>query len=158
MIKLALVFGLFLLITSCKKYEGSYQQIPDPVDTTTWQDGYNNGGVLPGGGTQTVNPLIGTQWKLKKMMVGFSVTTLNDTITFVDNNNYYINSDSYYRKYNYYVSQNLVTLTFNNLTPINAMSCTTNGLGVGFTEINGAEFTYDYNSNQPPVKLWFEKI
>jgi hypothetical protein len=49
------ILALALSITSCKKYEGNYQQVPDPVDTTSWQDGYQDGGTLPGGGTQTQN-------------------------------------------------------------------------------------------------------
>jgi hypothetical protein len=157
--QLLIILSLALSFTSCKKYEGNYQQVPDPVDTTSWQDGYQDGGVLPGGGTATQNPLVGTSWALTEMMVGVSVTTLNDTIHFTTNTSYYINSDSLdIKQYQYYVTQNLVTLTFHNFTPINAMSCTTNGLGVGFTVINGATFTYDYNSSQPPVKLWMYKL
>lgn len=156
--KILILVCLSTIILSCEKQVGPYQQIPDPVDTTTWQDGYSDGGVLPGGGNQSQNPLINTRWVLTKMMVGFSTTILNDTIHFIDNTNYKINSDIAIKKYSYYTSQNLVTLTFHNFTPINAMSCTTNGLGIGFTVINGAQFTYDYNQNQPPVKLWFEKI
>lgn len=156
--KILILVSLTTIILSCEKQVGPYSQIPDPVDTTTWQDDYPYGGVLPGGSNDLENSLMNTKWVLTKMMVGFSTTTLNDTIYFIDNTNYKINSDVAIKKYSYYTSQNLVSLTFHNFIPINAMSCTTNGLGIGFTVINGAQFTYDYNQNQPPVKLWFEKI
>ena len=92
--KLILIFGLFLSITSCKKYEGSYQQIPDPVDTTAWQDGYTSGGVLPGGGTQTPNTIVGTQWVLVKVVSAFSTIYPNDTITFISSNRYVLNQNA----------------------------------------------------------------
>jgi hypothetical protein len=92
--KLILIFGLFLSITSCKKYEGSYQQIPDPVDTTAWQDDYTSGGVLPGGGTQTPNTIVGTQWVLVKVVSAFSTNYPNDTITFISSNRYVLNQNA----------------------------------------------------------------
>jgi len=92
--KLILIFGLFLSITSCKKYEGSYQQIPDPVDTTAWQDDYTSGGVLPGGGTHTPNTIVGTQWVLVKVVSAFSTNYPNDTITFISSNRYVLNQNA----------------------------------------------------------------
>ena len=91
---------LFLLailaigFTSCKKDEIlPYQEVPEgTTDTTTWNGGYQDGGTLPGGGGQITNDLIGTQWVITNVQTSFSSQTPNDTLYFVDNNTYTINS------------------------------------------------------------------
>ena len=157
---LALVFGLFLLITSCKKHEGPYKQIPDPVDTTAWQDGYTDGGVLPGGGTATQNPLVGTQWKLVKVVSAFATTYPNDTITFISSNRYVLNQNAE-RPY----TLSMVTgstnksLTLSYFYPFGG-SHYSGQVGQYFVEdgfISNIEFT-DLQNNTSTIRAWFEKI
>jgi hypothetical protein len=91
--KKVIFIGLVSLLVSCKKQKLSpYTQVPEPVDTTVWQDSYSYGGVLPnlGGSSQT---LVGTKWVLRKVVAGFSITYPNDTIKFISNSSYVLNQN-----------------------------------------------------------------
>ena len=91
--KKVIFIGLISLLVSCKKQKLSpYTQVPEPVDTTVWQDSYSYGGVLPnlGGSSQT---LVGTKWVLRKVVAGFSITYPNDTIKFISNSSYVLNQN-----------------------------------------------------------------
>lgn len=84
---------LVSLLVSCKKQKLSpYTQVPEPIDTTVWQDSYSYGGTLPtfGSSNQT---LIGTKWVLRKVVAGFSITYPNDTIKFISNSSYVLNQN-----------------------------------------------------------------
>ena len=157
---LALVFGLFILITSCKKYEGSYKQVPEPVDTTTWQDSYNNGGTLPGGGTQTPNAIVGTQWRLVKVVSAFSTVYPNDTITFISSNRYVLNQNAQ-RPY----TLSMVTgstnksLTLDFFYPFGG-SHYSGQVGQYFVEdgqMSNIQFI-DLQNNTATIRAWFVKI
>jgi hypothetical protein len=152
---------LLFLFTGCKK-DNPTPYIPPSEDTTTYQNPYTNGGVLPNwtNGTQT-NDLVGTTWVLTKIMNGFGSTTMHDTIHFVSNNKYYVGSDTTNSAlYTLYSAQNNMTLTFKPLIPVNYMHCSTDELGLGFangSQIIGVKFVnlYDTNTN---FKAWFTKI
>lgn len=84
---------LVSLMVSCKKQKMSpYTQVPEPIDTTTWQDSYQDGGTLPNFGGSNQN-LVGTKWVLKKVVTGFSISYPNDTITFISNASYVLNQN-----------------------------------------------------------------
>ena len=88
---------LGIVFTSCEKdpiTPGNYTNSRPKQDTLHWQNQYNNGGTLPNwnSGSPTINELIGTSWILTKVISGFASSTPNDTIKFVDNTNYTINS------------------------------------------------------------------
>jgi hypothetical protein len=88
---------LAFIFTSCSKEEitpGSYSAgIPPPTVTPNWQNQYSNGGTLPNwGNVPSNNELVGTTWVLTKVVTAFSTSYPNDTIRFVSNNNYTLNS------------------------------------------------------------------
>lgn len=100
---LGILFGFLLasLFTSCKKEEitlGNYTLGNQPSNTNNWQTQYSNGGVVPnwGGSGSVPNEVVGTRWVLTYLQVGLATPPLPvDTIYFVDNVNYTINSGSY---------------------------------------------------------------
>ena len=73
---------------------GSYKppELEKP-DTSTWVWQYADSGVLPDWGSATKpNELQGTTWVLKKFVTEFATIEPNDTIRFVNNRYYTINS------------------------------------------------------------------
>ena|ERR1035437_7714283 len=167
LIELSLIIVIIGLFSSCKKdpiTPGNYQAGTLPVDTSHWQNGYGNGGVLPNwpNGGSNNNELVGTNWVLTKVMPnGFGATAKSDTIHFVTNTKYYVGSDTTNSAlYTLYTSQNNVTLTFKPFLPMNYMQCSTNQLGVGFASgayITGVDFVNLYNTVSS-FKAWFKKI
>jgi hypothetical protein len=154
------ILALGLSITSCKKYEGNYQQVPDPVDTISWQDGYQDGGTLPGGGTQTQNTLIGTKWVLVKVVSAFSTTYPNDTITFVSNNRYVLNQNAQ-RPYSIsgITGSTNKSLTLYYFFPFGG-SHYSGQVGYYFVEdglMSNIEFT-DLQNSTSKIRAWFVKI
>lgn len=158
--QLLIILGLVLSISSCKKYEGNYQQVPDPVDTTNWQDGYQDGGTLPGGGTQTQNTLVGTKWVLIKVVSAFSTTYPNDTINFVTNGAYVLNQNAQRT----YVLSSVTGSTNKSLTlyhfyPFGG-SHYSGQVGQYFAEdgiMSNIEFT-DLQNSTATIRAWFVKI
>jgi hypothetical protein len=159
--KLVLIFCLLFLFTSCKKtIVGPYQQVPDPIDTTTWQDGYTSGGILPGGGTQTQNQMIGTKWVLVKVVSAFSTNYPNDTITFISNNKYVLNQNAQRP----YVISSITGSTNKSLTleyfyPFGG-SQYSGQVGQYFVEdgfLRNREFT-DLQNNTATLSAWLVKI
>jgi len=158
--KLIFILGLSVLTVSCKKYEGPYTQVPEEVDTTVWQDGYTDGGVLPGGGTQSQNELIGTKWVLIKVVTAFSTTYPNDTIHFISNNKYVLNQNAQ-RPY----SLSSITGTTNKSLTLNYFypfggSHYSGQIGQYTVEdgfMSGVTFVNSEN-NSAPIMAWFQKI
>ena len=158
---LVLVFSLMFLTISCnKKTNGPYQQIPEPVDSTVWQDSYTSGGVLPGGGTQTQIPIIGTKWVLVKIVSAFSTNYPNDTIIFISNNRYVLNQNAQrpYTLSSVNGSTNK-TLTLEYFYPFGG-SHYSGQVGQYFVEdgfMNNIEFT-DLQNSTSIIRAWFVKI
>lgn len=159
--KLVLIFCLLFLFASCKKTNvGPYQQVPDPIDTTTWQDDYTSGGVLPGGGTQTQSLIIGTKWVLVKVVSAFSTNYPNDTITFISNNKYVLNQNAQRP----YVISSITGSTNKSLTleyfyPFGG-SHYSGQVGQYFVEdgfMSNIEFG-DLQNNTATLRAWFVKI
>jgi hypothetical protein len=94
MLKIVLAIFLVYFFTSCKEIPGPYTQIPDPIDTTKWQDSYVYGGVLATPVTPIQNSLNGTKWVLVKVVSAFSTNYPNDTINFVSNSKYVLNQNA----------------------------------------------------------------
>lgn len=155
---------LLALFISCKKETitpGNYTIQPAQPDTSHWSNAYSNGGTLPSwgnNGANSGNELVGTTWVLTKVVVNYASTIKNDTIHFITTLTYRIGNDTAH--YSLYPSQNNVTLTFQPFLPMNYMHCSTNELGVGFSNgqyITGVEFINLYNTNSS-FKAWFTKI
>ena len=157
-----LLVTLLFFIASCQK------ETPKPIVKTTkgstiYVDPYTNGGVLPDwtSGNVVKNELVGTTWVLTKIMNGFGTTIMHDTLHFVTNNKYYVNSDTTNSaSYTLYSAQNTMSLTFKPLIPVNHIMCGTNDLGVGFAngpQIIGVQFKDPYNTSNT-FKAWFTKL
>lgn len=163
--KIALIFSLVILITSCKKEAitpGNYTAgTPTPQDTSTWQWQYQNGGTLPnwGGGNQT-NELVGTTWVLTKVVTAFATSYPNDTIRFITNTNYTLNSGAV-RPYQLTsgVASTNKTLSLYYFAPFGG-SHYSGEVGQYFVSdavINNCEFKNIQNTTSL-VKAWFVKI
>ena len=98
MIGVATTALAIFLLGSCKKdtiTPGNYQAGTTPVkDTTTWQWQYSNGGTLPNWSNNQANELAGTKWVLTKIVTGFATSFPNDTIEFINSNNYVMNGNA----------------------------------------------------------------
>ena len=97
MIGVATTALAIFLLSSCKKdtiTPGNYKAGTTTKDTTTWQWQYSNGGTLPNWSNNQVNELVGTKWLLTKIVTGFATSYPNDTIKFINSNNYVINSNA----------------------------------------------------------------
>ncbi len=157
---------LLLLLTGCTKEvitPGNYYPKAELIDSSKWQDDYVNGGVIPTFGNNNIqsNELVGTTWVLTKILTNYGVTLLSDTLHFLSNGRYYVNSDSLtIAHYSLYQVQNYMTLEFKPLIPMNYMFCKTSNLGVGFAngqQIISVYFTNYYNT-RPFFFAWFTKI
>ena len=157
---LIICLSILALATSCKKYEGPYEQVPETVDTTSWQDGYTDGGVLPGGGTQTQNTLVGTKWVIIKIVSAFSTVYPNDTINFVNAGNYILNQNAQ-RPYSYsqITGSTNKSLTLYYFYPFGGShySGQISPYAVEDGEMNNIEFT-DLQNNTSKIRVWLKKI
>ncbi len=142
---LSILVGLLLLFTSCKKEPitpGNYAQVSPQPDTTNWQDQYSNGGGLPnwGTGNQVANSTSGTKWVLTDVYNNYAHIPKNDTITFIDNTHYRVNSDTTNYIYSLYETMGNSTLQFNTFMPINGLNLSCNNFNSSVfssTPING---------------------
>lgn len=165
---LILIIIFCLLQICCEKGEitpGSYTPTPTPekidsVETIPFVDG----GTIPTfpSGFQQNNELVGTSWVLTEVKIDFGTSTMmDDTLHFLSNGWYYVNSDSTYKaRYLLYNVQNNVTLTFQPFIPMNYIMCSTNELGDDFVsggQIIGVNFVNQYNTVSS-FKAWFTKI
>ena len=150
---------LVLLMVSCKKYESPYKQVPDPIDTTQWQDSYTYGGVLPSG-SNSQNNIINTTWVLTKMVTGYSTTYPNDTITFISSSSYVLNQNG---QRPYTISQitgsTNKSLTLYYFYPFGGSSYA-GQVGYYFVQdgfMNNIEFV-NLQDNTSVIRAWFKKI
>lgn len=136
--KVIMVIGIILLLfllASCKKETitpGNYGVTSPEPDTSHWQNGYTNGGSTPTWTNSTTNnSLYGTNWVLIDIAINYGVNppVNNDTIHFIDNTHYKINSDTTKYNYNFYSTMGNATLTFNSFIPINGLNLTCNNIG-----------------------------
>lgn len=164
--KIALIFSIAVLVISCKKEPitpGNYTAgTPTPEDTSTWQWQYGNGGTLPnwGNGSNQTNELAGTKWLLTKVVTAFATSYPNDTIRFVDNTHYTLNSGAV-RPYQLTagVASTNKTLSLYYFAPFGG-SHYSGEVGQFFVSdgvINNGEFKNIQNTTSL-VKAWFVKI
>ncbi len=157
---LLLILSLIIItFSNCKKAKSPYGVEPEPTDTTNILNSYNNGGTLPTSTVTVNNELNGTNWLITKIQIGLASTNMNDTIKFIDNSHYKVNSNTLILTYNLYQASANKTLTFNNFMPCNGWN-SSGIVGVYFAsygKLIGVEFKDLYNSNNK-FNLWMEKI
>lgn len=154
-----LILITVLSLSSCKKTNENYKTEPEPTVINDPLSGYNNGGILPTNTLTTNNELNGTNWVLTKVQIGLTVTNKNDTIHFINNNQYTVGSNTLVLTYNLYSSGGNKTLTLYNFMPVNGYNCS-GILGLTFAtygQITGVEFKDLFNSTNR-FNLWFNKI
>ena len=87
------ILTTILCFTSCyKETYPKYVIEPEKADTTKWEDEYTTLGTIPNNSGPTINILSGTKWVLVKYMNVFATEYPNDTIHFISNNKYKVNS------------------------------------------------------------------
>lgn len=150
---------VILLFTSCFKEEAVTPNTPAQTPQTNWYDAYVDGGTLPN--NTYSNPLVGTKWVITKFLSGgFAMQYPNDTVSFITNTTYTLNSGS---PRTYYLSG--ITGSTNKSLTLNFLSTFggSNYVGVvgayfiadGF--INNAEFT-DMQNSTMKIKAWLVKL
>jgi hypothetical protein len=159
---ITVILVLIMLITcSCTKQEPiQKEEVKTEETTTSWEDEYSDGGTLDGGSTGIENPLIGTKWVLTKMVSAFATEYPNDTITFVDNDDYTYNTSAV-RPYSLSVlpSSTNFELTLYYFAPFGG-SHYGGQVGQFFVEdgeINNAEFI-NLQDESATIRAWFVKI
>lgn len=160
---LSFILGILLiLVTSCAKDDNpKYVPSAEVIDTTSWEDSYVYAGTLPTVDTTTKhNELYGTKWVLTKYVAGFATQTPNDTIHFINNTHYRLNSQT--TTYQYYITSSAGTinksLTLSYFSPFGG-SVYTGQVGPNFVSdgvINNALFNDNYLNKE--IKAWFKKI
>jgi hypothetical protein len=150
--------------TSCKKEitPGNYTLGEQTQDTTTWQWQYTYNGVLPNWGSgSTTNELVGTKWVITRYNIGANTIYPNDTLHFFNNINYSINGvTTPYRTYLIYslVGSPYKSLTLNDCSTLNgSFSGDVLPSFIFDNEINGVEFTNNFNSNSI-VTVWLVRV
>lgn len=152
---------ILLFACSCKKQEPiDKEEARTEEVTTSWEDEYSDGGTLDGGSTGQENPVIGTKWVLTKMVSAFATEYPNDTITFVDNDDYTYNTSAV-RPYSLAIipSSTNYELTFYYFAPFGG-SHYSGQVGQFFVndgEINNVEFA-NLQDESATIRAWFVKI
>ena len=155
-IYLICIFLLSLIIISCQK-EDEPEEIIEPVESSDWREDYEDAGTLDDN-NQDINPIIDTKWILRKYMFGYAIEYPDDTIHFINNNDYRVNSNVIrnYHLINLPLSTNY-DLTLNYFYPFGGShySAQVGQYFVEDGEINNAVFK-DLQGNDTIV-AWFEK-
>lgn len=152
---------IVMMFYSCTKNEPQplYTYEPETVDTIAWQSQYQNGGTVPTTGNQT-NVISGTRWVLTKYVTAFATEYPNDTIDFIDNTHYILNTNAE-RTYQLssIPSSTNYDLQLNYFYPFGGSHYSAE-VGYYFVddgEINNAEFR-DIQNSSKTIRAWFEKI
>ncbi len=162
--KIYFLIGCLFCLIACKKDSitpGNYQAPQTPIaDTSNWQNQYSNGGVLPNWGNGADNELVGTIWVLTNIQTSFSSVLPIDTIRFISNTNYTINSGSV-RTYTLTTGVTLSskTLTLNYHYPFGSGNYAGEVASTFVSDgvIINCEFT-NINSPASIVRAWFTKL
>lgn len=131
-----MIIGLFFI--SCKKEPitpGNYQAGTPETTTVTPM---TNGGTLPTIGTATVTPnqCNGTKWVLIDVYNNYAHVSKSDTVYFISNNRYKINSDTTQYTYILYSTMGNSTIVLNTFIPINGLNLTANNFNANaFTSV-----------------------
>ena len=160
---ICLVSMLIILLTSCEKEEYEpWTYVPENQDndTTTWRDNYTDGGTIPYD-TSTAPTLVGTKWVLTKMVTSFATEYPNDTLEFINSNEYTINSGPIPRTYqlNSIPSSTNYDLSLYYFTPFGGSHYSAN-VGYYFIQdgvIDNAEFK-NINNTTSKIRAWFKKL
>jgi hypothetical protein len=163
---ISFIFGtiiILLLSTSC--YKETYPKYilgPEQVDTTKWDSKYENLGTIPGPVVPVVthNVIYNTKWVLTKYITGFGTQQPNDTITFISDTRYKVNSQSSEHEYtiNSLVGSTNYSLMLAFFSPFGG-SHYSGQVGQNFVAdgvMNNVIFT-DFYGNAT-IKAWFKKI
>lgn len=154
---------ILMFLTSCyKETYPKYVSGPEPVDTSKWENEYQNLGTLPNPSTPVIthNVIYNTKWVLIKYITGFGTQQPNDTITFVSDTHYKINSQTTEHQYtiNSLVGSTNYSLMLNFFSPFGG-SHYSGQVGQNFVDdgvMNNVIFTDFYGNAK--IKAWFKKI
>ncbi len=164
MVKFIVYSALAILLFSCKKEPitpGNYTTTAPLPDTSHWQNQYGNGGTLPTWGNgNSNNELVGTKWVLTNLQTGFSTMLPIDTIRFISNTYYTINSGAV-KTYQFSsgVASNSKTLTLNYHFPFGSGNYSGEVASTFVTDsvMNNVEFKNIQNT-ATIVRAWFVRI
>lgn len=154
---------ILLLLTSCyKETYPKYVSGPEPVDTSKWENQYENLGVLPDPAAPVIthNAIYNTKWVLTKYITGFGTQQPNDTITFISDTHYKLNSQTTEYQYtiNSLVGSTNYSLMLDFFSPFGG-SHYSGQVGQNFVAdgvMNNVIFTDFYGNAK--IKAWFKKI
>jgi hypothetical protein len=159
--QIVILFSVVLILSSCEKNEPQplYTYELETVDSTAWQDQYADGGTVTAVGNQT-NVIAGTKWVLTKYVTAFATEYPNDTIDFIDNNHYVLNSNAE-RTYQLssIPSSTNYDLQLNYFMPFGGSQYSAD-VGYYFVEdgeMNNTQFR-DIQNTSKTIRAWFEKI
>ena len=151
---------IFLLISCQKENLDEYVVIEDDITQDPFGNDYANGGSLPDI-DESENKLIGTIWVITSVQTSFSGKYPNDTLRFINNNQYTINNGA---SKTYQLSSEVNT----NMKHLSLHYCFTIGSGIysaklskTFIEdgiINDALFKNDYDGQDKDRLVTMEKI
>ena len=153
-----------MLLLSCKKdaiTPGNYTTTPATPDTSHWQNQYTSGGTLPTWTTGiTNNELVGTTWVLTNLQTSFSSVLPIDTVRFIDNTYYTINSGAV-KTYQLSsgVASNSKTLTLNFHFPFGSGNYSGEVASTFVTDkaMNNVEFK-NIQTTSTTVRAWFIRL
>jgi len=163
---IALTTTMLLFTISCKKESemtnySNVKTVAEKKDSINPEAEYSYGGIIPISTSSNNNKLYKTKWILRKYVSGFSTEYPNDTIEFINNNEYKINNSGLIRTY----VLSKATSTTNYDLQLNYFSSIGGShyygqVGYYFVEdgeINGITFV-DVYKESIKIKIWMVKI
>lgn len=168
---LVLILLLSISFIACKKESitpGNYQTTTPQQDTTSWQNGYGNGGTLPNWGNPTNgNDLVGKKFRVVDYKIGIASQMVNaDTLYFISLNQYKVGYQGTVYTYNFYAtSYGNATFVLNNFVSATNLSLSATIGDNAFTNTNWPlnavrSITFRQLPNLPPTQhiFTFERV
>jgi hypothetical protein len=167
--KTLLLLSFVFYFSSCEKDDqiGPYGVAPEQKDTTSVLDTYTHAGSTPNSNwtnQQIDNSIKGTVWVLFEVSQGYVRTPKSDTLNFITNTKYTLNSDTTKHIYSLYSTMGNSTITFNRFDPINGLYLSANNFYESVfetTPVNGTillNLKDNLSNNSETYKSEFKKI
>lgn len=147
-------FSFYSILTFVNSgFVGTVEEYPTPY-------GYTYGGVLNSNITTTPT-LVGTKWVVTKYVQNFVTTNVTDTLTFITNSQYKINSSTTNRSYSLsnIVGNNMKSLTLYSFTTLGGdWSGEVQSTFINDWVINNALFVDMFVTTQTQTRVWMSRI